>query len=246
MKKIIFASLCLTALSCTSVAKNTVGITGGSVGGGVGVGTNTTATKRTPASNDLRVDLSQVAALLKGYFSAPGDKKGETKIQGYSAYVLNAEEGKDYGRVVIYVDNQNDLMGKQILAVDNANFISTGGPMAGDEPSFSTNRKDSLLIQTGNDGGGRTAWHETVTVAWRGGQLVVAGYDYSDYDRLGQDNETNCSVNLLTGKGILTTYPPREANPDGKAKVTKFSFPVVATPLNDWKESSKPKGCGLQ
>ncbi|MGZ3692115.1 MAG: hypothetical protein ACXVAX_11475, partial [Pseudobdellovibrio sp.] len=82
-------------------------------------------------------------------------------------------------------------------------------------------------------------------VAWRGGQLVVAGYDYSDYDRLGEDNETNCSVNLLTGRGVLTINPPREGHPDAKPKVTNFSFPVVATPLSSWTDKSKPKGCGL-
>ena len=137
-------------------------------------------------------------------------------------------------------------MGKQILAVDNGKFLVTGGPMAGDEPSFATNRRDSLLIQSGNDGYGRTAWHEQVTVAWRGGQLVVAGYDYSDYDKLGEENETNCSVNLLTGKGVLTVNPPRETDPDGKPKVTNFTFPVVATPLSAWSDKSRPKGCGMQ
>jgi len=119
----------------------------------------------------------------------------------------------------------------------------TGGPLAGDEPSLATNRKDSLLIQSGNDGSGRSPWHETITVALRNGQLVVAGYDYDDYDRLGEYEGTNCSVNLLTGKGILTKYPPIDK--DGKAKVKNFSVSNQPVLLKDWTEKSKPAGCGL-
>lgn len=232
MKKIALALTCLSVMSCTSVGHKA------DVAGA-------TKPNRTTASNDLKVDLQNVAALLKGYFSAPGAKKGESTIQGYSAYVLEAAGDSDYGRLIIYVDNPNDPMGKQILAVDNDKFLSTGGSMAGDEPSLATNHRDSLLVQSGNEGFGRTAWNQTVTVAWRNNQLVVAGYDYSDRDRLGQDEETNCSVNLLTGRGILTKYPAREANPNGKPKVTKFSVPTTPILLADWSEASIPKGCGF-
>lgn len=233
MKKIALALTCLSVMSCTSVGHK------------ADVAAVTPQVHRSAASNDLQVELRNVAALLKGYFSAPGAKKGETTIQGYSAYVLEPTGDGEFGHVVIYMDNPNDPFGKQILTVDNDKFLSTGGAMAGDEPSLATNHRDSLLIQSGNDGYGRTAWHQTVTVAWRNNQLVVAGFDYSDYDRLGEDEETNCSVNLLTGKGVLTKNPAREANPNGKPKVTKFNVPTTPVLLANWTEQSVPKGCGF-
>lgn len=199
---------------------------------------------RTPAAvvnNDsIQVDLRDVAALLKGYFSTKKADKSTT-IRGYSAYVLNSAPDSNYGRVIIYLEDPND-MDKQILAVDNNKFLYTGGPLAGDEPSFATNRKDSLLIQSGNDGSGRSPWHETITVALRNGQLVVAGYDYDDYDRLGQYEGTNCSVNLLTGRGILTKTPPIEGN--GKTKVTNFKVSTQPVLLKDWTEQHRPTACG--
>lgn len=234
MRKIVLGfALSASITGCASKGVTTAGTTTGSTG------------FRTPAAvvnNDsIQVDLRDVSALLKGYFSTKKADKSTT-IRGYSAYVLGAAPDSDYGRVIVYLEDPND-MDKQILAVDNNKFLMTGGPLAGDEPSLATNRRDSLLIQSGNDGSGRSPWHETITVALRNNQLVVAGYDYDDYDRLGEYEGTNCSVNLLTGKGVLTKTPPIDKN--GKAKVKNFTVSTQPVLLKDWTESSKPAGCGL-
>ena len=237
LKKITLTALiCSGLMSCASTAK-------------VATTTKTTVTGRHVAAEQtiadsvdgFKVELQDVASLLKGYFSfKKADKTND--IKGYSAYVLNATGDNDYGRVVIYLDDPNN-MGKQMLIVSNDKFLSTGGPMEGDEPSLATNRRDSLLIQSGNDGFGRTAWHETVTVAYRGGQLVVAGYDFDDYDKLGEDPTKNCSVNFLTGKGVLT-MTPGESHP-GKAKLTKLTVSTQPVLLKDWTVAMRPAGCGL-
>jgi hypothetical protein len=213
---------------------------------GITVGTTAvTGTKgaRTPAAvvtNDsLQVELRDVSALLKGYFSTK-KPDGKTTIVGYSAYALENTSNGQNGRVIIFVEDPNN-MDKQMLAVDNDKFLYAGGPLAGDEPSFATNRKDSLLIQSGNDGTGRNPWHETITVALRNGQLVVAGYDYDDYDRLGLDSGHNCSVNFLTGKGVLRIDPPITKN--GKSKIKNFVVGHPPVLLKDWTEQMRPAGC---
>lgn len=233
MKKILVGlAVSASMMGCASKGVSVAGTTGAGIKG-----------VRTPAAvvnNDsIQVDLRDVAALIKGYFSTKKPDNSST-IAGYSAYVLNAAPDSNYGRVIIYMEDPNDI-DKQILAVDNNKFLYTGGPLAGDEASFATNRKDSLLIQSGNDGSGRSPWHETVTVALRNGQLVVAGYDYDDYDRLGEYQGTNCSVNLLTGKGILTKTPP--VGKSGKNKVKNFSVNSQPILLKDWTEQGKPAGC---
>ena len=238
----IVALVCSSLMSCASNTKVASTATTNTT-------TKNTVTGRRVASEQtigdsadgFKVDLQDVASLLKGYFSfKKADKSNQ--IIGYSAYVLNASGENDYGRVVIYLDDPNN-MDKQMLAVSNDKFVSTGGPLTGDEPSLATNRRDSLLIQAGNDGFGRTAWHETVTVAYRNGQLVVAGYDFDDYDKLGDDPTKNCSVNFLTGKGILT-MTPGESHP-GKAKVTKLTVSTQPVLLKDWTAAMRPAGCGL-
>lgn len=244
MKKIILGlAVSASMMGCASKGVTVAGTTG----------TGTTGV-RTPAavvnSGSIQVDLRDVAALTKGYFSTRNPDKSST-IVGYSAYVLNAVQDSNYGRVIIYLDPSYNTSQQtppawdapQTLVVDNNKFLYSGGPLAGDEPSFAVNRKDSLLIQSGNDGSGRNPWHETVTVALRNGQLVVAGYDFDSYDRLGVDRGINCSVNLLTGKGILKRTAAIEGN--GKDIVTNFKVSTQPVLLKDWTEQSRPSGCGL-
>jgi uncharacterized protein YceK len=231
MKKIIVSfAVAASMMGCASNGVN-VAATGGTTG------------VRTPAavvnSDSLQVDLRDVAALLKGYFSVK-KPDGKTTIAGYSAYVLENTSNGQNGRVIIFLEDPNN-MDKQLLAVDNDKFLYSGGPFAGDEPSLATNRKDSLLIQSGNDGSGRNPWHESITVALRNGQLVVAGYDYDDYDRLGVDPGHNCSVNFLTGKGILRIDPP--ITKSGKSKIKNFVVSHQPVLLKDWTDAMHPTGC---
>ena len=76
------------------------------------------------------------------------------------------------------------------------------GSMWGQQPKLSLNSKKSLVVHSENTGIGRNAWEQRITIAWRDGQFVVAGYTYNSYDRLDPNTTTHCDFNLLSGTGI--------------------------------------------
>lgn len=103
------------------------------------------------------------------------------------------------------------------------------GPMAGQAPGFAPRSASSFVLQSEQTGIGRTPWSAGLTIAWRGGGFVVAGYDYSFYDRLDLSHYGSCSVNLLTSRYELTLGPGDEAAEILRAGVTEAaSFPLAS------------------
>lgn len=88
------------------------------------------------------------------------------------------------------------------------------GPMAGQAPGLEAASASSFRITTEQTGIGRTPWHAALTVAWREGGFVVAGYTYAFYDRLDLGHYGSCDVNLLTGDYEIALSPGDE-QPDG-------------------------------
>jgi hypothetical protein len=75
---------------------------------------------------------------------------------------------------------------------------------------------------------------ETLTLAWRAGRAVVAGYTVGWETRNGSGT---CDVNLLSGKALLT----EGVDEDGPKTALKGSFKPV--PLEQWSEAARPKVC---
>lgn len=73
------------------------------------------------------------------------------------------------------------------------------GPMAGQAPGFAEGTGTGFAILTEQTGIGRTPWFRRVTVAYRDGGFLVAGFTYDFYDRLDLGHFGTCDVNLLTG-----------------------------------------------
>lgn len=196
---------------------------------------------RTPTSAAEQFSLTDIYSMQRSYWLAKTTSNSETVVR-FLAFALKPAEidGRpaDHGRLVVYVESpdQNDQLS---LVVDNSKFMYSGN-MAGNEPSLSLNRKDSLLIQMGNDAIGRSVWHETITAAYRNNQLIVAGYDYDSYDRLQEENPTNCSLNFLTGKGYSRVF---DIKTDRKIKDKKISIAPRTVLLNDWTSEMRPKEC---
>lgn len=88
------------------------------------------------------------------------------------------------------------------------------GPMAGQAPGLEAASATSFRITTEQTGIGRTPWQAALTVAWRRGAFVVAGYTYSFFDRLDLGHYGSCDVNLLTGDYTIT-LSPGDQQPDG-------------------------------
>lgn len=90
----------------------------------------------------------------------------------------------------------------------------------GQVPSLEVMPHGSLAITEQNWGAGRERWTSTVTVAWRDERFVAAGYTYSAFDTLQEEEPFNCDLNLLTGRGTI----------DGRA----VTFPAHTIELGEW------------
>lgn len=74
------------------------------------------------------------------------------------------------------------------------------GGAAGMGTELKLNSAGSLQIYSYNDAIGRNRWESTMTFAYRGRTLVLAGYTISQRDTLDLTSST-CDVNMLTKKG---------------------------------------------
>jgi hypothetical protein len=81
--------------------------------------------------------------------------------------------------------------------------------------------------------------NETLTIAYRNGAFVVAGfaYDYKDYQR---DNvESACDYNVLTGKGTSS-----KRQPDGTTMQRLVSVEGRIIAFKDWNPGAGFSACG--
>jgi hypothetical protein len=100
--------------------------------------------------------------------------------------------------------------------------------------------KGSLVVTSCFGCGANKSWDETLTIVWRGGKFLVAGYsrdwDWNVQKADGTVETTlgGCDINFLTGKGTVS----KDLEP-GKPTNGKFK-PV---PLKDWSYENRPKAC---
>ena len=133
--------------------------------------------------------------------------------------------------------------------VDLAIYLSTGGKtpsqpslykaafgwtgaMAGSEPEISVNKAGSLVVVFQNDAIGRDRWRQQFTIAFRGGALVVAGYDYQARDTLQPGHGGSCGLNFLARRGARNGKPIKLSD--------------KPTRLSDWTDKSAPAACTFE
>ena len=121
--------------------------------------------------------------------------------------------------------------GREGQAILIARDLVFAGTMAGQVPWLEVSAQGSLLVKSEQTGIGRSPWEETLTLAERGGQVVVAGYTLNRWDRI-TAGSARCDWNLLGG-GWATSYeiPPGEG-PERKGG-DNGSAPLRITPA-EW------------
>lgn len=93
----------------------------------------------------------------------------------------------------------------------------------------------SVRLMSMNESIGRNRWHLTLTIAYRGGAYMIAGYTYSHYDTLNLDDAGTCDLNLLNGNGFLTV---------GTGPKQAIRHDVAQVPVTEWKETAPiPEVC---
>jgi hypothetical protein len=103
------------------------------------------------------------------------------------------------------------------------------GSLWGTRPSLAINDKGSLLIKSSNEAIGRNRWSQTLTLVYRDGEFVVAGFTREERDTLDVNASGSCDLNFLSGKGKR----------NGKAVQLK-SPPMK---FADWSDDKLPSEC---
>jgi hypothetical protein len=101
--------------------------------------------------------------------------------------------------------------------------------MYGQEPWLEASEHGSLKLYSENSAIGRERWEQILTIAYRRGAFMVAGYTYTYYDTLDPDAAGQCDVNLLTGKGVHNG--------------TSFKTTLPAMGVSDWTMDTRPPEC---
>lgn len=256
MKKIVLALASLTVMSCSSWNHKDV------------VATTNNDKARTPASEKLnsRVNLTDIVSLNSGYWNVKSKTTKEEYYGRYKAFILSTSPDAEYMTLKVFaekdglVQNPNiqikNRQKPQVAAKnDDSKFVQIsennqfvwGSDWGGTEPSLEVNSKGSLVIVTLNEGIGRSAWEQRVTVRLNPdtAQLEVIGFDYSYRDKLDLSSG-NCSYNFNTGKGLINDFGP-QVDISGDGDPVPFKKPTqshkevkVSTAkvnLNDWKDS---------
>ena len=161
--------------------------------------------------------------------AASGDWNGDGAPD--LALIATAEEssGEDSG-LYIYLAKPDEA--RLTLALSLPNTVWGSPPITpGQEPELAALSNGSLTLVTKNESIGRDRWRQTLTIAYRNFDFIVAGYTFSSYDTLNADAGSECDLNVLTGKGKALGQPI-----SGKAQFV---------PLKDWKDEIARSVCGL-
>lgn len=142
-------------------------------------------------------------------------------------------------RAVLIADPDNDSADLVIYAADDsqafkpagfAHDIAYVGAMFGTMPELRITKSGALSVYSENTGVGRDKWEQTLTLAYRNGQYVVAGFTLNAWDGLDPNGGVSCDINYLSGKGVKNTK-------------TKLAVISGGIPLGQWSDDKIPKAC---
>lgn len=164
-----------------------------------------------------KVDLAQVISVATGDWNKDGGID--------RAFLVAPDNDEQDVGLYIYLGGASTLPTFEIF---KPNLVWSGA-MWGTTPSLTLGQSGSLEVQSANESIGRHRWNQKLTLAYRNGAFMVAGYTYNSYDTLDLSAGLSCDVNLLTGKGTK----------DKKA----FKIKAEMIKLADWSEQKIPAQC---
>ncbi|AWI56711.1 hypothetical protein [Sinorhizobium fredii] len=146
------------------------------------------------------------------------------------ALLVSPAEGSDEENAV-YLYLTNDV-GRLVLKSRAPNKVWGQFDLYGQAPFVNALPNGSIQITSHNDTIGRHRWEQTLTIAYRSSDFVVAGYTYSSYDTLDLENTVQCDFNVLSGKGTANAKPIRAKG--------------ATVLLKDWSDAIGQKACGTE
>lgn len=167
---------------------------------------------------DQKIDLARVVSAATGDWNSDG-------MMDRAFLVAGDNDEMDVALHIYLGELSSPLPKLEIIKPD----LVWSGAMWGTTPSLTLGKSGSLEVHSQNEAIGRHRWNQTLTLAYRQGAFVVAGYTYNSYDTLDLNAGLSCDVNLLTGGGIK----------DKKS----FKIPAKMTPLANWSADLVPAQC---
>lgn len=122
------------------------------------------------------------------------------------AMLIAPAEGSDSDMVSISIllqSNDHALLKPAVEARDKISGNYRHDGLYGNDPDIKALGNGSIAVTSQNSAIGRNRWEQTLTIAYRNGDFVVAGYTYSYYDTLEPDAAGKCDYNVLTGKATV-------------------------------------------
>jgi hypothetical protein len=176
------------------------------------------------------IDTSNIVAAVTGDFN----KDGTPDL----ALLVRGEDDMD---LRFFLRDKDGMYLKEAgVALNKVWGNAQPGGVVGQEPELKAMPNGSIQVITHNDAIGRDRWSQTLTIAYRNTDFIVAGFTYTYYDTLDPDSNGDCDLNVLTGKGIANM-------PDGKGGTRKVA--VSTTPqfiaFKDWPDDGGMKVCGI-
>ena len=157
---------------------------------------------------------------------------GDWNKDGTQDLVVVATPGEDNGEdngIYVYLAKPEE--NRLTLALAAPNSVWGNLTMYGQEPELAALANGSFTLTTKNDSVGRDRWRQSLTIAYRNFDFIVAGFTYSSYDTIDPNASSECDLNVLTGKGKTGNGPVA-----GQAQFVL---------LKDWKDEIARSICGL-
>lgn len=140
----------------------------------------------------------------------------------------------DEGNIGIYLyvtESDRGLLKLVASAPDKVWGNSKLDGFYGQAPAITALANGSIAVMSQNSTIGRNRWERTLTLAYRGGRFIVAGYTYHYYDTINLDDSGTCDYNVVTGK--LT-----------RDEATRSEAPRTVS-IEDWTDEIGSKACGF-
>ncbi len=147
-----------------------------------------------------------------------------------AAMLLLPEDDAPDHTLVVYIADR--VTRRLRLAATAENFVWGWPDTAGQSPRLEAMANGSLAVHSQNEAIGRNRWAQKLTIAYRNGTFVVAGFTYAAYDTLSENPDEDaleCDLNVLTGEGLLDGEPIR--------------FSTTWIPLDAWTQEFGLKVC---
>ncbi|MXN52033.1 hypothetical protein GR158_12970 [Shinella sp. AETb1-6] len=145
------------------------------------------------------------------------------------AVIATPENDGDDNGLYVYLAKPNES--RLTVALSLPNTVWGSLTLFGQEPELAALANGSFTLSTKNETIGRDRWRQSLTIAYRNFDFIVAGYTFTSYDTLNPDGGQECDLNVLTGKGKSSGRPVA-----GQAQFVL---------LKDWKDDIGRSICGL-